>query len=236
MVFHHRAGAPFVEPTWSLCAEVFLYVVLLLMVCIIPRERVAIAMAAAAVTSILLRVAVAVTGGDSIEANIEAYMLPVCRMDAFMLGAIIASLHERDRLAWVSIRALDVSIALFAVVFVLMTYEDVNLFGRFAVIIGYAYYAVFFGAVVARVAKGGTFGFLERGPLAYLGTVSYFIYLAHLPIIYAMSFVPVGALMNLILTSGIVIGAAAISWRWFEKPLIDRGKALNAASIPRRAS
>jgi peptidoglycan/LPS O-acetylase OafA/YrhL len=224
MVLHHRAGAPFVQPTWSLCAEVFLYVLLLLFVCFIPRRHVLKAMAGAAVTSLVLRAYIAVSGGDLFA----AYMLPVCRMDAFMLGGIIAYLHENGHLVRINTLVLDGLIALFAVTFIVMTYNDLNLFGRPAVEVGYAFYAVFFGAIVARVAQGGSFGFLEKGPLAYLGTVSYFVYLAHLPIVYAMSFVPMGALLNLFVTSAVVLGAAGVSWRWLERPLIERGKVFNA--------
>jgi peptidoglycan/LPS O-acetylase OafA/YrhL len=227
MVLNHRAGAPFVQPTWSLCAEVFLYVLLLLMVCFIPKRRVLMAMAAAAVTSLVLRVYIAVSGGDLFA----AYMLPVCRMDAFMLGGIIAYLYEGGHLARINTRVLDGLIALFAITFIVMTYDDLNLFGRPAVEVGYAFYAVFFGAVVTRVAKGGSFGFLEKGPLAALGTVSYFVYLAHLPIVYAMSFVPMGAILNLFVTSAVVLGAAALSWHWIERPLIARGRAINARIV-----
>jgi peptidoglycan/LPS O-acetylase OafA/YrhL len=72
--------------------------------------------------------------------------------------------------------------------------------------------------------------------LAYVGKVSYFVYLAHLPIVYAMSFVPGGVVLNLMLTTGIVLGAAAVSWHWIEKPLIDRGRALNATIAGSRST
>jgi peptidoglycan/LPS O-acetylase OafA/YrhL len=232
MVFNHRAGAPFVQPAWSLCAEVFLYVLLLLMVCFIPKGRVPWAMAAAAATSLVLRARIGLSGGDLIE----AYMLPVCRMDAFMLGGVIAYLHSNGVLSRVNVRVLDGVIVLFALLSLVMTCEDVNIYGRFAVTVGYAFYAAFFGAIVARAARGGNFGFLARGPLAYVGTVSYFVYLAHFPIVYAMSFVPLGAVLNLLVTSCIVLGAAAVSWRWMEKPLIDRGKSLNASLVLRRSA
>jgi peptidoglycan/LPS O-acetylase OafA/YrhL len=225
MVYNHRAGAPFVQPTWSLCAEVFLYVVLLFIVCFVPKRHVLKAMAAVAASSLVLRATIAAAGGDLYGAS----MLPVCRMDGFMLGSIIAFLHEGGRLARVNTRMLDWAIALSVLTFFAMTYDDANLFGRYTLIFGYAFYAAFFGAIVARVVLGGNFGFLEKGPLAYVGTVSYFVYLAHLPIIYAMSFVPVGAVLNLVITLVVVLGAAAVSWHWLEKPLIDRGKALNAA-------
>ncbi len=83
-------------------------------------------------------------------------------------------------------RVLDGAIVIFTLTFLLMTYEDVNLYGSFAVVIGYAFYAIFFGAIVARVAKGGRLWLpVRRVPLAYAGKViPYFVYLAHLPIVY----------------------------------------------------
>jgi peptidoglycan/LPS O-acetylase OafA/YrhL len=224
-VFHQRAGAQFVQPTWSLCAEVFLYVLMFLIVCFVPRKHVLKAMAACAAVSVGLRAYAVASGGDLIG----AFMLPVYRMDGFMLGGIIALLHSGGRLGWASIRGLDWAVGLCAIVFVAMTYSDVNLFGPFAVACGYAFYAVFFSAILMRVIKGGDFGFLARGPLAYVGTISYFVYLAQYPIVYAMSKVPCNVVLNLAMTFGILLGAASASWRWMEKPLIVRGRSLNAS-------
>ena len=225
MVLHHRAGAPFVQPTWSLCSEVFLYLLLWAIVCLVPGRHVLKAMAAAAAASLALRIYTVMTGGDLYG----AFMFPPCRMDGFMLGGIVALLHSRGQLSWVSTRALNGVIALCSLAFVAMTCGDVNLYGGFAITFGYAFYAAFFAAIVLRVAMGGSFGFLARGPLAYVGTVSYFVYLVHFPVVYAMSRVPCGAVLNLLMTLGIVLGGATISWFWLEKPLIARGKSLAAA-------
>jgi peptidoglycan/LPS O-acetylase OafA/YrhL len=225
MVLNHRAGAPFVQPTWSLCAEVFLYVLLWAIVCFIPKRHVLKAMAAAAAASVALRLFTVMTGGDPYG----AFMFPPCRMDGFMLGAIVALLHSRGRLSWVNTRALNWVIAFCALAFAAMTCVDVNLYGGFAIAFGYAFYAAFFAAIVLRVAMGGGFGFLARGPLAYVGTVSYFVYLVHYPVVYAMSHVPCRAVPNLLMTLGIVFGSATASWFWMEKPLIARGKSLAAA-------
>jgi peptidoglycan/LPS O-acetylase OafA/YrhL len=225
MVFHQRAGAPFLQPTWSLCAEEFLYILIFLIICFVPQRHVLKAMAMSAVLSVGLRIYTVLSAGDLVG----AFMLPVYRMDGFMLGGIIALLYSADRLKWASVRALNWAIGLCSLGFAAMTYVDVNLFGPFAVACGYAFYAAFFSAVLIRVIKGDNFGFLARGPLALVGTVSYFVYLTQFPIIYAMSFVPCNVILNLVMSLGIVLGAAAVSWRWMEKPLIERGKILNAS-------
>jgi peptidoglycan/LPS O-acetylase OafA/YrhL len=225
IVFHQRAGAPFVQPTWSLCAEEFLYVLIFLIISFVSKRHILKTMAAVATVSVGLRIFTVLSGGDLVG----AFMLPVYRMDGFMLGCIVALLYSRGQLAWVSARVLNWFIALCTVGFVAMTYSDVNLFGPFAITFGYAFYAVFFAAVLTRVVIGGDFSFLARGPLAYLGNVSYFVYLAQFPIAYAMSYVPGNVVLNLAMTLGIVLGAATLSWRWMEKPLIERGRSLNAA-------
>jgi len=205
------------------------------MVCFIPTRHLLKVMASSAVISVAWRIHAVISGGNLVG----AYLLPPCRMDGFMLGAIVAILYSRDQLAWVNVRVLNWVIASLAVIFGAMTYNNVNLFGRFAIAFGYAFYAIFFAAILMRVIKGN-FAFLSKGPLAYAGTVSYFVYLFHFPIVYGMSYVNVhSVILNLLLTLGIVFGAASISWYKMEKPLIDRGRSLNAVvkvgPIPQQA-
>ena len=229
IVFHKRAGAPFVQPTWSLCAEEFLYVLIFLIIAFVPKRHVLKVMAAVAATSIGLRIYTVLTGGDLIG----AFMLPVYRMDGFMLGCIISLLYSSGKLEWVRARVLNWLIALCGIGFAAMTYSDVNLYGPFAITFGYAFYAIFFAAVLTRVVRGGDFGLLARGPLAFVGKVSYFVYLAQFPIVYAMSYVPSNVALNLVMTLGAVLGAAALSWHFMEKPLIERGRAINSALVSR---
>jgi peptidoglycan/LPS O-acetylase OafA/YrhL len=229
MVANHEAGAPFVQPTWSLCAEEFLYVLILFMVCFIPSRHLIKAMAAAAATSLILRIHTVMTDGNLVG----AYLLPPYRMDGFMLGGIIALLHSRGQLSSINTRVLNWAVLSFSLIFAAMTYSNVNLFGRFAIAFGYAFYAMFFASILVRVIKGGNFGYLSKGPLAYIGMVSYFVYLAHFPIVYAMSFVPCNVIINLMITLGVVLGAATLSWYGMEKPLISRGKSLNETRAAR---
>jgi peptidoglycan/LPS O-acetylase OafA/YrhL len=64
---------------------------------------------------------------------------------------------------------------------------------------------------------------LALGPLYYLGTISYGIYLWHLPILASINRVtsvpPTYQLATLLIAS---ILAASISWHFFEKPIIDK--------------
>ncbi len=88
MVFNHRAGAPYVQPTWSLCAEVFLYLLLLLMVCFIPRRHIFKAKVAAAANQPHPENLDRYRGRRPDRGFlIAAYMLPVCRMDGFPCSA-----------------------------------------------------------------------------------------------------------------------------------------------------
>ena len=60
-------------------------------------------------------------------------------------------------------------------------------------------------------------------PLQYLGEVSYGIYLWHLPVILSLKRIPtLSPSKALLITFGLSLLFAAISWHFFEKPLIER--------------
>ena len=225
MVASHRSGAPFVQPTWSLCAEVFLYAVAFVVVICAPKKHLVKIVAALAVVSLASRLYIVAIHGDLYA----AYLLPICRMDGFMFGGIIALLYSDGRLAAIPTAALNAVVLICLLCFVAFSAFGVDIFSRFAIGFVYAFYVVFFGALVARATRGGL-RFLAHGLLKRVGLVSYFIYLFHFPVIYGVSHIPTNLLFKLVITIGIVYGSANLSWRWLEKPLIDRGKALSKNS------
>jgi peptidoglycan/LPS O-acetylase OafA/YrhL len=191
-------------------------------------------MAATALISVVLRIHTVITGGNLVG----AYLLPTYRMDGFMLGGIIAILYTKDhQLAWVNTRTLNWVIALFTTIFLAMSYHSVGLCSKFATAYAYVIYAVFFALILLRVLKGGTFAWLSKGPLAYVGTISYSVYLFHFPIVYAMSYACLNRIpvtINFILTVGICLMISTISWYWMEKKLIARGKAINERIVEKK--
>ena len=82
-----------------------------------------------------------------------------------------------------------------------------------------------FGMIIAAFALGRPVGggLLARGPLRWTGTVSYGLYLAHFPVIFALrSFDawPSGLLAAALLTATIGLLLATASWHLLEKPAI----------------
>jgi peptidoglycan/LPS O-acetylase OafA/YrhL len=81
----------------------------------------------------------------------------------------------------------------------------------------------------------GDFWLRITRPLRYLGTISYGIYLWHLPVVLSLKRINGLSPSNaLALTIGLAIVFAAISWHFFEKPLIERyGRLGHPAVLPR---
>lgn len=61
-------------------------------------------------------------------------------------------------------------------------------------------------------------------PLIHLGTVSYGIYLLHLPVVFKLREYDLPVEWKFPLCLLITIAAAALSWHFFEKPILSRGK------------
>jgi len=228
MVSHHERGAGFVFVSWSLCAEVFFYLVSFVLVCLVPKRHLIKAMIGMALASFILRIYTAV-----IEGNLSAaYLLPTCRLDGFMLGGVVAVLYAGDRLSWVNYRILNRILLLFFCAFAAFSAEYQYLSSRFSIVFLYAFYAVFYSMVLLRLTNGN-YAMLSRGPLKYIGVVSYFVYLFHVPVVFWMrnAIGDRNVALNFLATVSMVVGGATISWYAMERPMIERGKSLIRGSV-----
>lgn len=226
MAFCQRSGAGFVDASWSLCAEVFLYALSFLIICFaLERNRMR-AMEALIALSLASRLYI-VLFTDNLLA---AYLLPVCRMDGFMLGGLAAVLYSEGRLTPAIVRNAGRALPILFCVFVALSISAHHFAGGFSIVFSYPFYAVFYSVILVTVV-GKPLAVLCKGPLRFIGTISYFIYLFHFPFVYWMkqtsNALHVGALLNLLMTLALTVGAAAVSWHLLEKRLIAAGKALN---------
>jgi peptidoglycan/LPS O-acetylase OafA/YrhL len=225
MALRQRGGAEFVDASWSLCAEVFLYALSFLIVRFLSKGNRMKAMLAAVAASYAARLAILMFTGNLLA----AYLLPVCRMDSFMAGGIVAVLYADGSLKRAPSRKLDALLLVLFCVFATLSACAMHFAGAFSILFSYAFYSVFYSAILVRLLNG-KFPALSKGPLAYVGTVSYFIYLFHFPIVYAMrrlsETLHCGVFLNLSLTLAATVGAASLSWYALERPMIALGRSL----------
>ncbi len=100
-------------------------------------------------------------------------------------------------------------------------------------VFGYTCVGFFFASVVGLCAMYSGSGLwwarlLRARPLVYVGTVSYMLYLIHLPVFVTLFKVSrrldvpalSGGLPLAFLSAATALGLAALSWRFFEKPLL----------------
>lgn len=81
----------------------------------------------------------------------------------------------------------------------------------------------FFWVLVAACALNAPLWVTLTWPLRYLGTISYGIYLWHLPILLTLHDLPwLGPERALPIVVGLTLALAAFSWHFFEKPLAKR--------------
>jgi peptidoglycan/LPS O-acetylase OafA/YrhL len=226
MAFHQRAGAEFVDASWSLCAEVFLYILSFLIVCCVSDKNRIRCMIALVMVSIVARLYVVLFTGNLLA----AYLLPVCRMDGFMTGGIIAVLFAEKKLPLAGSSGLDLILLISLGVFIALSAAARHFASSFSILFSYTFYSIFYSAILIKLLSRD-FSILSKGPLRYFGTISYFVYLFHFPIIYWMSHVSderhISVLWNFLMALGLTVCAATLSWNLMEKPLINFGKTLN---------
>jgi peptidoglycan/LPS O-acetylase OafA/YrhL len=90
-------------------------------------------------------------------------------------------------------------------------------------IFGYSVIALIFGCVVAACVRWEghpAFAPLRLGSVLYIGTISYTMYLVHFFIYVAVSRLLTGDLLRGFVAASLTIGVAALSWKYFESPIL----------------
>lgn len=228
-------GCTWLVVTWSLAIEEQFYLVMPWTVRQLDESR----LLALAAGLVLLAPAVRLTLLElSPRAGIAAVFLPVSRMDALLLG-VIAALLLRDAAAraWLQAhRALLSASALgLGLVFLSLSLGDYGMISWVATPFGLSAVAFFYFVLLLLAlhpAESGWRRMLRWRWLGWLGTVSYFVYLFHLPLSYLLH----GTLRHqpprlvqpadygvTLLVLAATLGLAALSWHMLEKPLLRLG-------------
>jgi peptidoglycan/LPS O-acetylase OafA/YrhL len=221
--------------TWSLAVEEQFYLVAPPLIRFLSLPRLVFLLAGTICVAPVLRSLVFRYWSEGNHA--AAFAMP-CRADALALGVLLAIGWRRDRVRLFPeehrVLLQRVLLALFLGVGGLLWWL-VRPANTVTVTIGYTWLAAFYGCLLLVVLSqtGGWIAAVTRWRvLRSLGTISYCVYMIHVPFdhlahklllhaapqIYNARGVSV-SLLALVLT----LGVAAFSWRYFEKPLIRHG-------------
>jgi peptidoglycan/LPS O-acetylase OafA/YrhL len=227
-------GAGAMAATWSLAVEEQFYLTAPFLVRKISHEKLARVLLAVIGSAPLLRTALYFTIRHP---GIADYVLMPCRADALSLGMLVAWAIRTPR-CWNFILAHRSALKksawiLLAAVVVLTPFGDPR--EGPSVTIGYSLLALFYTSVLLLTVTGN--GLMQRTLrsriLMRLGSVSYFTYLFHLPLMEAMRRViglrfayasEATQFLGGWLGIGVTLGLAALSLRYFEKPLLRIGQ------------
>ena len=224
-------GARWLGITWSLAIEEQFYLFLPLLVRFLPRRAIPWVLGALAAAAPLLRLALDPSGRGL------AMMLPFCRADSLMLGALCAWLVRRpDARAWLAERRswlyallvlqLAVVVALGASRTIFEASPGASYFSRFALL-----YVTLLLIAVSETT-GPARAVLEWSWLRRLGGIAYCVYLTHVAVLALVHVAVLGeapgrfsaAAMGVALVAfALTCVLGALSWRFVEGPMIALG-------------
>jgi peptidoglycan/LPS O-acetylase OafA/YrhL len=225
-IVHHAAPHLVTTAYWSLSVEEQFYLVWPCLILFLPRRHLLPAMIATVMIGPLFRMA-------AFTLHIYSFgALPFSCMDALGVGALLAYCQDKDlgspEVAARFTRGLKWVGPLPFAVFLSARAAGVTVPGAPALADLAA--ALTFGWVVSRATSSfrGPVGWvLELGPIRYVGRISYGIYILHsfMPVLlfYMLRWTHLSlrdeSIFRFLLLVCMSVGAASISWRYFESPI-----------------
>ena len=167
----------------------------------------------------------------------------VCRFDTLMMGSLLSFAVlacQRGQIRWSMLRRSLNAAALLSLLCLvplcicsgLLNHMELRSALSFSVF-GYSLLAIFFASIVGLCTIHAErrlwwAAILRARPLVYIGTISYTMYLIHIPVwvtIYMLISILQGreatpGLWVILLSVAMTIALAAISWRFVEKPIL----------------
>jgi peptidoglycan/LPS O-acetylase OafA/YrhL len=235
---------------WSLSIEELFYLVWAPIILMCTRRQVLALSLSVIVLSPLLRLACHSPG-------YREYFIPLCRFDTLMMGSVLSLIFAASSREEVRRSTLNRGLAAAAVVSLLclvpllvhdglLSHMEPRSTPSFA-LFGFSLLGIFLTSVVGLCVThaGTTFWpvrLLRTAPLVYIGTVSYVIYLIHIPVWVAgyklfsqlAGQEPAPGLLFASLSAGATVSLAALSWRFFEKPILrfKNSRFLTSGAVP----
>ena len=229
-------GPNWLSPTWSLAIEEQFYLVLPPLIRYVPARVLPYILLLFILLAPILRTLLVLNGGTG---SVAAHVLMPCRADSLLFGVITAYIVRTER-GWALL--LQNRRILLCATGVLLAGVGVFTFKNYTVLtsqmstVGYTWLALTYVCLLLiAIAHRQTLlsRFLRLGPLRKLGEVSYGVYLLHgiLQGLYYSLLLGSRPYMGSISDLGVALAAlilslllARISWRYFELPLLLRGR------------
>jgi peptidoglycan/LPS O-acetylase OafA/YrhL len=234
MAYYNGFGSQFLAPTWSLAVEEQFYLLVPLVVRLVPPWRLPLVLLTGILAAPALRLWLGTLEGGT--APLAAYVLMPARADALLLGVLAAWAWREEQFrrfvrgagAWLILPP-----ALCAVAVAVLARRGGDVLSPEMAHGGFSWLALgytFMVLAAARHAPG--LKLLRWGPLAALGRISYTTYLLHLPILRIVHFTLRGDFPSItggtaqavtVLAFALTLVLAALSWRFFEGPIVRWG-------------
>jgi peptidoglycan/LPS O-acetylase OafA/YrhL len=227
-------GEAWIGTTWSLAVEEQFYLILPLLIRFVPLRRLPVLLLALTLIAPVLRTALHLWAATP-QAQVGAYTLLPCRWDSLLLGVLVAwAIRDpqatawfrqqagRLRLGWLLLAAAGLALACY--------FPDMKTVPMRT--LGYTLIALLFATTVLCGHLGVLPGrrLLEWSWLRYIGRISYLLYLIHMSVCNLIFHVVVHHsrsmntpfdLVLLAVSFAVSVSVAAVSWQYFEKPILD---------------
>jgi peptidoglycan/LPS O-acetylase OafA/YrhL len=236
MVWYGSFGAGWISATWSLAVEEQFYLTLPFVIRYVKRSRLPHILATIIFIAPLIRTLLYfyLPHGD-----LAAYVLMPCRADSLMLG-VASAMFVRSPAGWMFLvrnkRLQYLILAMLSFGMVALTVNEWGVYSLAMSSIGYTWVALFYTCImlIALSQQASLIGrMLRHGSLVKLGTIAYGTYLIHLGMLglcHALirgrepQIASIADAAVTLLALSLTLAVAGLSWVYFEKPLVGRGR------------